>query len=500
MPGWGVNKTVQTLFGVPRNFAAWFLGQIAGWRGWSSRLLKLLPGPLLVVLVAIVNPLGINSSSGQISLDGYRRIAANAYPDTGQKKIAVVQIDDRSLAASGESHPPSFDFYERLIREIKAAGAESILLDLMIIDRDRQGKPGGLDRLAASMDGLPVFMTAAQGGEDGESGCAAEGRQNIEELRRAVSVEPHPMIRDQASHVDLFLDDYCGSPRLSAALAVYMHHCGQKAGCRGSEHDPLTSPAAFRDKTLTIEWGRVWPTGIEAIHTGYRRLAATCPDGSFPDVAGSLAGILMPFGSDERFKAPAGCTYHPVIRAEWLTAPDSSQDVDHAALKDFLAGRIVVVGAKFAGIPDVGPSPVFGNVPGMFLHAMAIDNLIVRGAGFMTEWPEWKFGDLDMSGLAEFAAMLAFAAAANVLGRRIAPQTLRAALAWSAALVVAGMAVGLALTAGVVWLWRLEPANWIGVAFAGVMIAGPARTALSRMWQAARLLDTQANSQNGGQG
>ncbi|TWA84823.1 CHASE2 domain-containing protein [Azospirillum brasilense] len=498
MPLRGAKGTFETARRAWQGFIACLFLQCTGWRRLGDRLLKLSFVPALIVSAAVFNPLDISGSSGRTSLDAYRRIATSVYPDKGQKKIVVVQIDDTSLAVNGESYPPSFDFYARLIQKLKDAGAESILLDLMIIDRNRPGEPGGLDRLVSAIADFPVFMTVARSSQQDDSGCATAGRQNVEDLRLAVKGEPHPLIRDGASHVDLFPDSYCGSPRLSAALAVYNEYCGRSEACQGSRNDPLVNPDAFRNMTLTIEWGRVWPAGAEAVHPDHRRLAAECPDGSLLDKAGNFLRTLMPFESGVLSNAPADCRYHPVIRAEWLTAPESATGVDGKALADLLAGRIVVVGAMFSGVQDVGPSPVFGIVPGMFLHAMAIDNLIVRGAGFMKEWSKLGLGDLDLSVLVELAAMALVALAARRIGIWLAPRTLLSAVAWTLLLMAAGSLVGLAFSTWLVWLTGLEPVNWIGVAVAGAAVAGPARIVLAKRFEELRVLEAQEKSQSNG--
>ncbi|MGY0791825.1 CHASE2 domain-containing protein [Azospirillum argentinense] len=496
MSGWNATKILQTIRNHRQNFGVFLRAQGAGWQPRACRMLKLLPAPLFIVLVAVVNPLGVKSSSSQTSIDTYRQIAAGAYPDTGQRKIAVVQIDDRSLNAAKEPHPPSFDFYVRLIEEIKAAGAKSILLDLMIISKVRHGDPEGLNRLATVMENFPVFLTAADD-RGNEAGCRPDGVQNIPELQKAATREPHALIRDQATHVDLFLDNYCGFSRMSASLAAYQHYCQQDDACRKSANNPLVNQDAFRNKALTIEWGRAWPAGAEAIHAGYRNLAESCPKRSSLAALGNAFFTFFTFRGEGPSKESPGCSYHPLIRAEWLVAPDPRQEVDQSALRAFLAGRIVVVGNKLAGIPDVGPSPVFGDIPGMFLHAMAIDNLIVRGADFMTEWPKGSIGGLDTSGLAEFAAMGLFASVGHALSRRIVLRRTRDALLWTLVLVLAGWACGLLISAGLVWMCRLEPVNWIGVVLAGAVIASPARSAVARAWHAALTTEPQTISKNG---
>ncbi len=49
----------------------------------------------------------------------------------------------------------------------------------------------------------------------------------------------------------------------------------------------------------------------------------------------------------------------------------------HRATRDMnLARRVVMVGPAWATVPDTVVSPVLGRIPGVYLHAMALDNLI----------------------------------------------------------------------------------------------------------------------------
>ena len=71
------------------------------------------------------------------------------------------------------------------------------------------------------------------------------------------------------------------------------------------------------------------------------------------------------------------CPAVPVLRA------DAILDGDAATVDALLRGRAVLLGAQVSGIPDWQPSPVHGRVPGVVLHAMALDNLLVRGDRYL---------------------------------------------------------------------------------------------------------------------
>jgi CHASE2 domain-containing sensor protein len=456
---------------------------------------KALPGVLLVLLVAVINPFGIRSATDQASTEIFQKLTADLYPGAGQEKIAVVLIDDRSLQVLGEKFPPDFTFYSRLIGNMAAAGIESAFLDLNIVDP--RGDPSDLENFASVLRGLPVFL-AATADESTARDCGGIRVRNLPQLREAVVSEPHPMIRDDARHIDLLLEDACTRFRPAAALSVYAHHCSRLAGCPGSRMDPVSEPAGFEGRDMSIEWGSVWPAGAEAIHPSYRDLSSLCPRADWSSRASRFLHVLFPFLDDAGNGTFAqGCSYHPMIRAEWLLSPDET-GADADAVFDILAGRIVLVGANFTGQNDIGPSPVFGDIPGVFIHAMALDNLIVHGTGFLSVWPEGGVGGLGFNDMVELGLTLAFTLLGYWLGRFVSPKSIRWGLPWMLALMLGGAAAGLLITWVLVWGLRLEPINWIGVLLACTAIATPARSLVGNAWAAFCSREKEGVRQEGG--
>jgi hypothetical protein len=75
------------------------------------------------------------------------------------------------------------------------------------------------------------------------------------------------------------------------------------------------------------------------------------------------------------------CPAVPVLRADQLL------DGDEAALRALLRDKAVLLGASVSGVPDWQDSPVHGRVPGVVLHAMALDNLLALGAAYTRPMP-----------------------------------------------------------------------------------------------------------------
>jgi hypothetical protein len=81
-----------------------------------------------------------------------------------------------------------------------------------------------------------------------------------------------------------------------------------------------------------------------------------------------------------------------------LKAEDLFRDKDYIATNGnpaaLIAGRFVFVGARLAGLNDQILSPVHGYIPGVYKHAMALDNLVTYGEAYPTIPRPWLLGVL----------------------------------------------------------------------------------------------------------
>jgi CHASE2 domain-containing sensor protein len=444
---------------------------------------------VLLLAILIINPFGMKSATEQESSDLFQNIASFFYPSKGQKEITIILIDDKSLGVSKERFYPSFRYYSNLVDKIFDMGAEAILLDFNLVDH--RGSPSDLVDLARRLsehkrNQKPVFMISTELSTRMES-CNQVHVRNFPELQEAIAFEPHPMARDDARHIDLVLDDACERFRPAASLSLYAHYCSLKEDCRESVDDPVFNQPGFDGRVLSVEWGSVLPKGVESYHDTYKDLPSSCPRGGVSGAYEELIrffGVLFTFGDNPRRSVfEQGCSYHPLIRAEWLLRPEET-GANTASLGGAIAGRTVLVGLNMVGHNDIGRSPVFGDVPGVFIHAMALDNLIVHGARFLEPWPAGGIGGLGLSGVVEIGLILLFTPVGRRLKGCVSPQGLGQGLLWMLLFLTGGIILGLVTTAALVWGFRFEPINWIGIILACTVIAAPIRETLGKLWHA----------------
>ncbi|WP_170317823.1 CHASE2 domain-containing protein [Paroceanicella profunda] len=117
----------------------------------------------------------------------------------------------------------------------------------------------------------------------------------------------------------------------------------------------------------------VWARGPDGT------LSDSCADQRIGDSTAARAGEtlrlflrnLAPGGAD----ATALCAYHRNLRPGWLI---SGAPVTRAFADEAIQGRVVLVGASVAGIPDlIAMRDVIA--PGLWAHAMALDNVLSLG-------------------------------------------------------------------------------------------------------------------------
>ncbi|MGJ8563632.1 MAG: CHASE2 domain-containing protein [Alphaproteobacteria bacterium] len=129
-----------------------------------------------------------------------------------------------------------------------------------------------------------------------------------------------------------------------------------------------------------------WRTDIQPCHptTGLSR--ATEPVKFFFSSLFNGERIVSQRGSNR-------CFYHDAMPAKVLFS-----DISDSQLRYIFEDKIVLIGADQPYLADNFDTPVYGVSPGVFIHAMALDNLIEQGAKH-NKIPGGQFWGMDSSDL-----------------------------------------------------------------------------------------------------
>lgn len=177
-----------------------------------------------------------------------------------------------------------------------------------------------------------------------------------------------------------------GSPAAATpAMALYDATCRRRRelAVELGGAAPLQVAARFATP-LTVRWGAFTSPRQSPFYARGTCQRETGPDGRVPwatrlwrSLQQLALGAVFNLRAKEDPELALPCPAVPVIRADVLL------DGEPAAVDALLRNRAVLVGASVSGIPDWQPSGVHGLVPGVVWHAMALDNLLVRGDGYL---------------------------------------------------------------------------------------------------------------------
>lgn len=267
-----------------------------------------------------------------------------AYPTTGQEDATVLLFREENLADLKTQYPVPYRLHAEIIEALASYAPRAVFVDFAFIDnRD----PEALRELARSLctlreAGSEVY-TAAPIGDDRRPTVAPE---------LLACARPAMPERDGKTGESGILTYFAG-----------------RAGADGFVSSPAFALAASRtgiapekaDK-LEIIWGK----GTAPLN----RRWMDCREKHGSEL---LAKVLF----DSPLADRLDCPYHRTLTVNHLL-----NSVGDADIEDALKGRTVFYGAGFRFTGDTVESPVYGEMPGVYLHAMAYDNLLSFGADY----------------------------------------------------------------------------------------------------------------------
>ncbi len=401
---------------------------------------------MLAALLAVTRP-GLLVDLDRAAYDAAVRSTA---PPAPSSRVAVVAVDEASLAALGQWPWPR-DIMARLVTALQRAGAAAIAFDVLFSEPDRLGRPGADADGATSTDAelagaiarAPVVAGFALTFEDSPFASAA--------MRCALT--PLEPVQHQRGDGDLLAQVFSGSGAVCSVPVL-----SEAARASGTINAAPDEDGVLRRVPLLSRLdGRVHPSlALAAVHVaeGPSLLLEPRADGSLRLRIGAHQVALDAQGTIlVRLRGP-GRTYPHVSAADVLAGRVPAGAFAH---------RLVFVGATALGVRDVAATALDPRFPGVELHATVADTLL-GGAG---------------AAQPEFAATLELGAA--ILA------ALLASLAVSAGGVGLGAGGGLALGAGA-WVGTrsLFAATGTLLSPVGCLMGLGLGTAVSGAWQLAR--------------
>lgn len=347
---------------------------------WRRVIWESLTALIIGVVFAFLLPQIVGeefSTRGKAKL--YAPFAGQYYDDAARDQTSVLLIDSKAIKDAGEIWPPQYAYHARLLRALGRYQPSAVFLDIYFAQTRDDATLAQLRDVLCSLrkTGTHVFLGAPP--DEHETLL----RPELEELvgtcfeKVALQYSPDSLDRLAWTYPLKNVQTVDGKLLRSAALAIY------EDTYKHSLHADVSE--------MALTWGlRPADSGLRwsAHDQAHDKAEAYCRrDFGFWELA--PIGFKKLFSNDA--EKPV-CVFHPVLYAYDLK---TNSDEEEARLKQGIQGKVVMIGTALGNNSDLVSSPLQGRIPGVFLHAMALDNLLVFGDDYRRdihlEWPpEWN--------------------------------------------------------------------------------------------------------------
>ena len=320
-----------------------------------------------------------------------------AYPAQARGQISVVMYDQQFLKSQGAAWPISYqehaDWIGRLV-EIPGGKPKALMLDITFgQERNDPSITALREKLCeiSRVHGIPVYLAALPD-------SAARGLDVRDGL-----------VRGQGTGSDacytLVGVDYVPDPLDGLAWTYQLTRFFDGTQWKPGQAPPGNAVPQYRSAALAIAedlgvvklnshaepMALMWGFKSEA-QSDRSDLTSGCQPGE-PDLQRWVPRLISQLW--EHGDKPSLCPYHRSLSFAQVA------EMEEAALTKFVADKFVFIGAQVPGYNDYVNSPVHGLLPGVYLHAMALDNFLSYGADYKisAEWTLPPHPDLVVPGL-----------------------------------------------------------------------------------------------------
>jgi CHASE2 domain-containing sensor protein len=304
----------------------------------------------------------------------------------GQDHIAVVTMNEETLRRLGAPGlPMSYALQGDIVSTVASYEPAAIFVDFTY--RSLHQERSELERYAGRLKAIDARIPLAIG----------PVRDDLDPNLSPLASVPQRSIsfnRVEGDRVYELHDEY-GHEK--AALFMFKALCARKPEIRS-----CASLGSLGDSALAIGWGygssqfmaAQLPDALRGVCTSTTFLSRVA---AFFKLV--VRGAFNPEETSDRLSL--NCTYHDNVEFGSLLTEEG-----HAFGQSVLKGRLVFIGVDLDWTRDNLPTPLFGELPGVFAHAMATDNLIENGRAARRD-PAQVFLGLDWVDIMEALVVIA---------------------------------------------------------------------------------------------
>lgn len=352
---------------------------------------------VIYLTFSLFDPFGIKRSASLQSEAVFNRLISGPwYQSDAQNKITVVLVDDGFVAKQREQWPLSYPTQEWLLSTLLSYKPKAIYFDFLYRQRHHEGESLGQygDALNAAAERIPIFLPMLVDAEKLAGSCEPALRKTeLTDVSEVINFKSAISEIQDTKALKTYLGwNRCGEqyPAMlygNAKLATPAYAL-YKAVCESDPTYVSTCKDAHQIERFKEPMIIVWGTGAsdqqQVVAKASRQSCVRIDKNSVLSKLKYQAAELLDMVLDVRSKSTSRgstdeCAYTDTLPAMWLdtTRPNAKKQIQKL-IKD----RVVLVGAKVDGVPDIVTNPVNGTVPGVYLFGMALDNYLSFGAKY----------------------------------------------------------------------------------------------------------------------
>jgi hypothetical protein len=292
---------------------------------------------------------------------------------TGRPKpprAVVMLVDDAALALRGAHWPVPLAFHAQMLAELAVLRPRAVMLDFLLIDRSPADDVCALLMAAGQLRnaGIPVYLAVTRADDMAQLAAPdcvdGAGRTLLaDRVLTPVSVDRQIDTADFVSRHYPFeqmgVSDPPGTGLASAAVRMYCDVAARRDSCASS-----LARRYSRDAGFELAWS---PRG-DPFNERWSQTPCTRTESPMRAI---VSHTMLP--------REVGCAPIATLFASALLSPaeDPALGPDNDQLFDLVDGSVVLIGGNFRASGDLISTPMHTLLPGVYYHAIALENLLV---------------------------------------------------------------------------------------------------------------------------
>jgi len=319
------------------------------------------------------DPFGFILATENVSKELWHKVNAPLYESKSLDNVLVILVGDNP--ESGMPWPPSYenldDLHSRLI-DYKPA---SIFYDFKFIggDDELENLAINMDMSAARVGVRTIVASTSQIGDGDDNKCFA-GRLNPYIVKPNIEQAFITTLDDHDGYV-LEHADPCEPNTITLSPAAMMYQAFKSK-------NPESNVDIDMERVMVPKWGyKVSDFNLQSSNT------QKCQQ--VPYTHNIWSFVWQGFMNKEEYRYGHCLPIANISMHRFMQLTDNAiNNLDaKKAIKNMIENNVVLIGGEGVVSRDLKHTPVYGDVSGVFTHAIAVDNLITLGDDYITYAP-----------------------------------------------------------------------------------------------------------------